>query len=174
MSLIELAKNFKTDKQYPTHSYIEKYYENAFKNFQNKENLTIVEIGVWQGQSLELWNSYFNNAKIIGVDKRKVEYTPTSDNIKIIQGKSSRIETFKDIKNVDIIIDDGSHKFPDQISTFRILFPRLNVGGIYIIEDVSNIDQNRNFFLSLDKNTKIFDYRQNLNRSDDVIVEIRK
>jgi hypothetical protein len=99
---------------------------------------------------------------------------PSSNNIKIVKGKSSRLETFKDITNIDIVIDDGSHKFYDQIFTFKILFPRLNAGGIYIIEDISNIDQYHNDFLSLSENVKIFDYRKNLNRSDDVIVEIKK
>lgn len=174
MSLIEIAKKFNTDKQYPTHSYIEKYYENTFKSFKNKKNLKIIEIGVLQGQSLEMWNSYFDDVTIIGIDKNQVKYVPSSNNIKIVKGKSSRLETFKDITNIDIVIDDGSHKFYDQISTFKILFPRINAGGIYIIEDISNIDHYHNDFLSLSENVKIFDYRKNLNRSDDVIVEIKK
>ena len=92
----------------------------------------------------------------------------------MIHGKSSRVETFKDITNIDIVIDDGSHKVIDQVTTFNILYPRLNPNGIYIIEDIRNIEESKTKFLSLDKNVKIFDYRENLNRSDDVIVEVRK
>ena len=49
MSLIELAKQFKTDKQYPIHSYIEKYYNKTFESFRDRKNLNrsddvIVEI----------------------------------------------------------------------------------------------------------------------------------
>ena len=174
MSLIELAKQFKTDKQYPTHSYIEKYYSKTFESFVSKKNLTIVEIGVHEGESLELWHKYFTDANIIGIDRSPVNYTPSSKNITVIQGKSSRVDTFKTIKNVDIVIDDGSHKVVDQITTYNILYPRLNTNGIYIIEDIRNIDESKNSFLSLNKNVTIFDYRKNLNRSDDVIVEIRK
>ena len=54
MSLIELAKQFKTDKQYPIHSYIEKYYNKTFESFRDRKHLTIVEIGVHEGESLEL------------------------------------------------------------------------------------------------------------------------
>jgi hypothetical protein len=37
----------------------------------------------------------------------------------------------------DIIIDDGSHKTADQISTFQYLFAKgLGNSGIYIVEDV--------------------------------------
>ena len=174
MSLIELAKKFKTDKQYPTHSYIEKYYDRAFESFVGRKNLTILEIGVHEGESLELWNAYFHCAKIIGIDKAPVNYTPSSDIITVIHGKSSRVETFKDITNIDIVIDDGSHKVIDQVTTFNILYPRLNPNGNYIIEDIRNIEESKTKFLSLDKNVKIFDYRENLNRSDDVIVEVRK
>ena len=174
MSLIELAKKFKTDKQYPTHSYIEKYYHRAFESFVGRKNLTIVEIGVHQGESLELWNAYFDCVKIVGIDKAPVDYTPSSKIITVIQGKSSRIETFESITDVDIVIDDGSHKVIDQITTFNILYPRLNSKGIYVIEDIRNIEESKTDFLALGKNVKIFDYRENLNRSDDVIVEIRK
>ena len=174
MSLIELAKQFKTDKQYPTHSYIEKYYSKTFESFKDRKNLTIVEIGVHQGESLELWHKFFSDANVIGIDRSPVNYTPSSKNITVIQGKSSRLDTFKTIKNVDIVIDDGSHKVTDQIATYNILYPRLNTNGIYIIEDIRDIEKSKNSFLSLNKNTTIFDYRKNLNRSDDVIVEIKK
>ena len=174
MSLIELAKQFKTDKQYPIHSYIEKYYNKTFESFRDRKNLTIVEIGVHQGESLELWNKYFADAHIIGIDRNKVDYTPSSTNITVMQGKSSRLDTFKTITNVDIVIDDGSHKVVDQITTYNILYPRLNPNGIYIIEDIRKIDESKNSFLSLNKNVTIFDYRKNLNRSDDVIVEIKR
>ena len=174
MSLIELAKQFRTDKQYPTHSYIEKYYSKTFESLKDRKNLIVVEIGIHEGESLELWNKYFDDAHIIGIDRRPVNYTPSSKNITVIQGKSSRADTFKTIQNVDIVIDDGSHKVVDQITTYNILYPRLNPNGIYIIEDIRKIDESKNSFLSLNKNTTIFDYRKNLNRSDDVIVEIRK
>ena len=38
----------------------------------------------------------------------------------------------------DIIIDDGGHKMSEQISSFRMLYPNLNKGGLYIIEDLNS------------------------------------
>ena len=37
---------------------------------------------------------------------------------------------------LDIIIDDGSHKFLDQEATLHTLWPRLRAGGFYVIEDM--------------------------------------
>ncbi len=39
-------------------------------------------------------------------------------------------------KQVDLIIDDGSHKLKDQEATLRTLWDRLRPGGFYIIEDL--------------------------------------
>ena len=42
----------------------------------------------------------------------------------------------REIGRLDIIIDDGSHLNEHVIRTFEILFPLLEMGGIYVIEDV--------------------------------------
>lgn len=39
-------------------------------------------------------------------------------------------------KDVDVVLDDGSHKMVDQQITFAKLFKTLKSGGIYIIEDL--------------------------------------
>src|SRR5882757_9979464 len=41
----------------------------------------------------------------------------------------------KKIGNPDIIIDDGSHVNEHMIDTFKILFPLLKDGGVYVVED---------------------------------------
>ena len=61
-----------------------------------------------------------------------------------------------------------------QIKSFNLLFSKLNKGGIYIIEDIKNIDACKEAFLSLHPTAKIFDFRTIKNRSDDIIVEIKK
>ena len=39
-------------------------------------------------------------------------------------------------KFFDIIIDDASHRSKDQITSFKYLFPYVNSGGLYVIEDL--------------------------------------
>ena len=155
------------------HSYIENYYHNKFNKIR-LNSLNILEIGVSTGLSLEMWSEYFPNANIIGVELENINYKPSNNRIKLIIGDGTDSKTFKNINNLDIIIDDGSHIFTDQIFSYAILFDKLNKGGIYIIEDVKDIDSVGNFFNRLNTNTKIFDYRKLKNRDDDVIVEIMK
>lgn len=38
--------------------------------------------------------------------------------------------------DVDVVIDDGSHHMSDIQTSFEHLFPKINFGGIYIIEDL--------------------------------------
>ncbi|MGH1575237.1 class I SAM-dependent methyltransferase [Methylobacterium sp. P31] len=93
------------------------------------------------GSSLKLWRDYFLEGHIYGLDifpKNGLE----EDRIHIIQG--SQVDA-RDLAKVldapagaryDIIIDDGSHDNKHVILTFEMLFPHLNSGGIYVIEDV--------------------------------------
>ena len=155
------------------HSYIENYYHYRFDEIRlNKMN--ILEIGVSTGLSLEMWCEYFPNSNIIGVELDNINYKPSNQRINLIIGDGTDSKTFQNIKDLDIVIDDGSHIFTDQIFTYAILYDRLKKGGIYIIEDVKNIDTVSAFFKRLNVNTKIFDFRKLKNRHDDVIVEILK
>ena len=121
-----------------------------------------------------MWSEYFPNSNIIGVELDNINYKPSNDRIKLIIGDGTDSKTFQNIKDLDIVIDDGSHIFTDQIFTYAILYDRLKKGGIYIIEDVKNIDDVGPFFNRLNINTKIYDFRKLKKRNDDVIIEIMK
>jgi len=155
------------------HSYISNYYEKTFERLKN-EKLKILEIGVSAGFSLEMWGEYFLNSEIYGVEIENIEYRPSNNRIKLIIGDATRSETFDQIPNLDIIIDDGSHRLMDQVFSYMILFDKLNKGGLYIIEDVRQIDSTADTFKKLNNNAVIYDFRSMKNRADDVIVEIIK
>ena len=155
------------------HSYIENYYHYKFDKIRLNK-LNILEIGVSTGLSLEMWCEYFPNSNIIGVELDNINYKPSNNRIKLIIGDGTDSKTYKDIGDLDIIIDDGSHVFTDQIFSYAILYDKLKKGGIYIIEDVKNIDEVGPFFNRLNVSTKIFDFRKLKGRHDDVVIEIIK
>ena len=118
-------------------------YNKHFRHFidENKP-VNLLEIGVFKGGSLELWGEYLpENSKIIGIDINPecADIKFNNENIEVIIGSASDKDFinkhFKDAK-FDIIIDDGSHICSDVITSFEEFFPKLNYGGIYIVEDL--------------------------------------
>jgi hypothetical protein len=96
------------------------------------------------GASLRVWRDYFFNAKIYGgdIDKNilfeehriKTFYVDQLDD-NSIKSMWENIE----VKDFDIIIDDGLHA-PEAIYNFFInSFHKLKKNGIYLIEDVPSI-----------------------------------
>jgi cephalosporin hydroxylase len=115
-------------------------YERHLSRFRNKE-IHVVEIGVNQGGSLQMWKKYFGDrAKIYGVDINKRCQTLEEERIKIIIGNQQNRNFLKKIKNlcpqIDILIDDGGHTMLQQINTFEELFPHLSENAVYICEDL--------------------------------------
>ncbi|MFH1671589.1 MAG: class I SAM-dependent methyltransferase [Candidatus Portnoybacteria bacterium] len=141
-NLRKLAKLSGTDKL-TGHSYIQ-HYDNHFRDLRNKK-LNILEIGVGGyntpnqgGRSLRMWKYYFPKSNIYSMDiydKSPIE----EDRIKIFKGsqadESFLRDVYKKIGSLDIVIDDGSHLNKDVIASFKVLFPLLNIGGIYVVED---------------------------------------
>ena len=94
------------------------------------------------------------------------------DRIHLVIGDSTSWESYSSIPNdIDIIIDDGSHKPQDQFSTFQQAFNKLTDGGLYIIEDVRDIESLSSLLKEI--NFKIYDFR-NKAEPDSVIFEIIK
>lgn len=158
------------------HSYIETYEE--IFNSKSISDISILEIGVYEGHSLMMWSEFFENSKIYGIDINidKIKFTfPT--NVTLIHSDINsptlhKTELFN--AEFDYIIDDGSHNLSDQIKSYHLLWPKLKKGGVYIIEDIQNIDQDKQKFLELSNNVKIHDLRHHKNRYDDVLISIYK
>jgi len=116
------------------------YYEKYFSPLRDKP-VKLLELGVYQGNSLRLWEEYFPNGDIVGVDfrlfpganyrfKRAKLYLGDLNNPDFVQCIAA------DLDLLDIIIDDAGH-FPDQQRyCLYALFPRLKPKGIYVIEDL--------------------------------------
>ena len=128
---------YKTDKI--THHGYERFYDYFLTSYRNK-HCKFLEIGVDKGRSLKMWNDFFTNAKIYGVDIG-VEQDYAHPKGVIYKGDQSKLcdleRVLKNVKECDIIIDDGSHVPEHQLLTFNYYFEKLlNYGGVYIIEDI--------------------------------------
>jgi len=138
LPMAELCKVHQTDKCNDRHGYVA-VYDLLFAPARFQD-VRLLEIGILDGQSLRLWEAYFPNSKIFGLDiANKSEHD--SDRIKTIVGDQGKREDLENAISVtggglDVIIDDGGHTMMQQQLTLGVLFPALKSGGIYIIEDV--------------------------------------
>ena len=65
MSLEEISNNSKTDKN-TTHSYLPLYQKLLINKKETAKN--VLEVGICNGGSIKLWNDFFTNATIYGLD----------------------------------------------------------------------------------------------------------
>lgn len=107
------------------------------------EPITMLEIGVLNGGSLELWAKYFSNAKtIVGCDTNPdcANLQFEDPRIQLVIGDATQEAVAEQLAvlspTFDLVIDDGSHQSRDIIRSFAHFFPRLAEGGLYVIEDL--------------------------------------
>lgn len=117
-------------------------YERLFAEYRERP-VRLLEVGVQNGGSLEIWAKYFPNATaIIGCDINKAcaQLTYDDPRVSVVVGDANSEATYLEIaaaaSEFDIIIDDGSHKSGDIVRTFARYFPHLAGDGLYIAEDL--------------------------------------
>jgi hypothetical protein len=142
MTLKELAIKHGTDKE-GAHHYTEAYERHI--GHLKHEPINLLEVGVGgynvKGEgahSLRMWKEWMPSANIIGLDiEDKTDLA--EDRIAIFKGDQTDKELLCEIAGVEggleVVIDDGSHVPALTLKTLAILFPKLNPGGIYVIED---------------------------------------
>lgn len=122
-----------TDK-YWNHNYTP-LYDKELGHLRDKK-FKLLEIGVKSGASLSLWREAFPDAEIYGIDKDKINL----DGFRIFSGCQEDREFLQKVIDetgpLDVVIDDGSHKPEHQKASFEFIFPQMNRGGIYVIEDL--------------------------------------
>ena len=141
MNLTEIADKHNAKISDRTHNYW-KAYETLFQHRRNNP-LTFVEIGVYEGASLEVWKEYFPNGRVIGIDCNE-EYINNlrtrGFEVYIADQKdlNRMLEVTVKIGSIDIICDDAGHTSQPQQKCFEVLWPLINPGGFYSIEDLWN------------------------------------
>lgn len=139
-SLNELGEFFNTDKNRKLHNYLEVYQRLFPDRFSVRK---MVEIGLWHGESAKLWHEYFPLAEIYMIEKdRKFTTNWDQRNGELYPRVTPCPHDIKDFpwisfngQYLDLVIDDGSHEYNDQLHAFTRGFKYLRPGGLWIIED---------------------------------------
>jgi cephalosporin hydroxylase len=176
--LRQFANSITTDKD-TWHSYLG-VYETLFEDIKDTAT-RIMEIGVSEGGSINMWSNYFTNAEIYGadIDLSRMHYTFTDPRIKLYNGNAYD-QAFVDSleqDSFDAIIDDGPHTLESMIQ-FVNLYPKLlKPNGLLIIEDVQSADWIPQILKNLPnhmiQSSVVFDRRHLKNRYDDIQIVCR-
>jgi hypothetical protein len=116
------------------HNYLPTYE----KYMTRTDGVTVLEIGVMRGHSIKMWNEFFTNSRIIGIDITLVNVEFHLENVFKCDGTSAaQVDALMPGLTFDYVIDDGSHFVTDQLASLDVFLPRMNPGGVYFIEDIA-------------------------------------
>jgi hypothetical protein len=174
--------NTGTDKN-TDHSYLD-YYQSTLEPYQNKK-INFLEIGVDRGGSLFLWKKFFDKAIIYAIEKfyqiTDADFTPFNphivDKVYLIIAEAYDELTANMVPNFDVIVDDGPHNLWSYIRTVQLYGPKLNAGGIFILEDIQNEEWKHPIQEEASKvglSFEFVDLRHIKNRFDDMLFVLRK
>lgn len=111
--------------------------------FGNRTINSFLEVGLFlndlQHTSLTGWAEVFPSASLYGGDMKQEQLFDT-DRIRMSYVDQSNGESLNQMlatfdTTFDVILDDASHMYGSTVCAFEHLFPALNEGGVYLIED---------------------------------------
>ena len=129
MSLDSLFLKHGTDKSSKNHN-----YGPIYEKYLDPESISaLLELGVARGASLRAWYEWCPHATIHGIDLTPVYVAGCIVRV----GDVTDPELISDLDSFDVIIDDASHQLDQIRVSLDLLWPHLNPGGWYVIEDLA-------------------------------------
>lgn len=179
----DFFSKFESDK---CQCYFDIYYE-ALTNLSEKKHVSILEIGVYYGNSSKAIYEYLTSQGCVvnyyGIDVVNLLKTRHFDTsfVKLFLGSQSDLLLLNQVKEdcncFDLIIDDGSHIVNDIIASFSALKESLNIDSYYIIEDTNmtigntygiiaakDQDYHKNYILKYNPGKRLSGEREKLNQ----------
>ena len=117
----------------------------------------VMEVGVADGSCLCAWRDIFPNALCVGLDIHPSDRAH-GERIEFHLGDQCKCEDCERAaagRRFDLIVDDATHHLDNTLLTLYWLWPFVKPGGLYVVEEWSNIDRHR--ILSLWPNVEIID-----------------
>ena len=138
--LEQLGQKYQPSKR--AHNYLP-YYWMHFRDIRLQVK-KFCEIGLQNDASIRMWEKFFPNAEIFGIDIDPQCEKFTGDRRRVFIGDQSDRKFLNQFLDdigggLDVVIDDGSHLVEHQLTSFEVLFPALTKHGIYAIEDTGGV-----------------------------------
>jgi SAM-dependent methyltransferase len=134
---------YNTDKDLHKHAYTA-IYSLLFSNIRYN-NIRVGEVGILDNNSMFSWRDFFPNGKLYGfewldsrLDKAIRDSIPNCSYFKMDVTNPLSIEEglLYSGSDFDILIDDSTHVFEDQIKFINVAYKHLKPGGFLIVEDI--------------------------------------
>ena len=122
-------------------------YEDLASGFSPR---SILELGIFQGGSYVFLDKLFEPSRMSAVEIGSEPVPPLVDYISRTENrfvhfatsqcdgeKLTQIVLGELADELDLVVDDASHTYEETRASFEYLFPLLNPGGVYVIEDWS-------------------------------------
>lgn len=100
--------------------------------------VTLLEIGVYAGHSVAMWDAWLTDSTVIGVDVDLSHLQMAHDLVRLCNGTDPEaVAATLPGMTFDYVIDDGSHTVWDQLASLNVFLPLMRPGGRYFIEDIT-------------------------------------
>lgn len=125
--------------------------------------IVLGEVGILDNMSMKCWREYFPNATLYGY-----EYSEMLLQKAMSDRLSNAVYSKMDVKDVtsiqsglqsmmfDILIEDSTHEFGDQIRFANIAYKYVKPGGFLIIEDIFRNESEQKYVEALSGISKYF------------------
>lgn len=118
------------------------HYDRILRDLRDSD-IRLLEIGVQNGGSLEIWSSYFARGRIfvgcdINPDCGLLGFADPRIHVVVADAGTPLAKTriMELSGRFDLVIDDGSHRSGDILRAFLQYFPTVTANGLYVIEDL--------------------------------------
>ncbi|KAL1526289.1 hypothetical protein AB1Y20_015007 [Prymnesium parvum] len=129
------------------------YARHLARYYASAAPFTLLEIGVFRGESLAAWDGAFARVRLVGVDGNLRPFRAHVGTLRargafaartprLLEGDSRDAAgpvTRVPAGSVDVIVDDGCHLAACQAATCALWMRVLARAGLYVIEDVSDV-----------------------------------
>lgn len=155
------------------HDYLPTYE----REMTRTHGVTLLEIGVYAGHSIAMWDAWLTDSTVIGldIDLSRVAFTGLDVRLCDATDPAAVAATLPGM-TFDYVIDDGSHTLADQLLSLSVFLPLMNPGGRYFIEDIVGDGALQAITANLDAlgyEYDIYDGRGPDRQPDEIMVTVR-